>query len=273
MGSTGRQPDAAPSRPNRVNRMLMLVWTILMAPPIAPDWVRIRGGTFEPAQRGAHSPSQRSKVTLKTFEITRTEVTVAQYAMCVKAGACPPVLARQDCTGGDFRCVYYCKTPETRPNHPRNCVLFEEATAYARWVGGDLPTWWQWAFAGRDRGRVLRDRWGDERPTCGTVIFNPSRGPGDARQDGCGRQSSWPVCSRPKGNSAQGLCDMRGNLEELVRDPHPTVPSRWHMTSGGSYADQIGGLSLSLNGPGSVDGLFRTETAGFRVVRRPGASR
>lgn len=41
--------------------------------------------------------------------------------------------------------------------------------------------------------------------------------------EGCGRKSTWPVWSKAAGHSAQGLCDLAGNVHEWTLDPfHPT---------------------------------------------------
>ena len=214
--------------------MLLLICA-LFAPPV--DWVRIRGGQFEPVWNKSR-PQGLKTVTVKTFYMSRTEVTVAQYAACVAAKVCAPPKTFSS---------FACERPEARPDHPRDCVRRADAETYARWVGGDLPTWFEWTYAARSRGKTLRRRWGNDDATCENTVLNPKSGPGGwSADEGCGRSTSWPVCSKPAGNTEQGLCDMGGNVQEIVRSPYADVPSRFQMTLGGSLTSQIGGISLTL---------------------------
>jgi len=48
--------------------------------------------------------------------------------------------------------------------------------------------------------------------------------------DGCGKNGTWPVCSKPAGNTAQGLCDMAGNVAQWVQD-------KFYNTYNGAPAD------------------------------------
>ncbi|HOD00942.1 MAG TPA: SUMF1/EgtB/PvdO family nonheme iron enzyme, partial [Myxococcota bacterium] len=97
--------------------------------------------------------------------------------------------------------------------------------------------------------------------------------------DGCGQDRTWPVCSKVAGNTAQGLCDMAGNVWEWVSDWYesgyygkspslnPTGPS-----SGSARVDRGGSR---YNGAGVVRAAFRGRNVpgrrlgdlGFRVAR------
>jgi len=134
------------------------------------------------------------------IDLTRTEVTVAQYRACVEAGKCSAPKAAD----ADNKCNW--GAPD-RGNHPVNCVGYDQAAAFCGWVGGRLPTEAEW-YAEATYGDTRQFPWGDERPTCDLAVMEDKKG--------CGRDSTWPVCSKPKGHSVSGLCDMSGNVFEWL---------------------------------------------------------
>ena len=88
-------------------------------------------------------------VNVGAFEIDSKEISVAEYALCVRAGACRLHTSAADpsaslteqaaqsgsCVGG---------RPD-RLDEPMNCVDRASAEAYCRWAGKRLPTrdeWW-----------------------------------------------------------------------------------------------------------------------------------
>ncbi len=161
--------------------------------------------------------------TASGVNMSQTEVTVAQFRKCVDAGVCT---AGYRTGAQDGQCNY---GVDARRAHPMNCINFAAAARFCQWVGGRLPTGAEWkAEAGR-RGAFP---WGSEQATCArTVMYEPARGEW-SRVGGCGAGGTAPVCSKPSGNTASGLCDMAGNVWEWTTDSG----SNGVMLMGGSWA-------------------------------------
>ncbi len=126
-----------------------------------------------------------------------SEVTVAQYRACIEAGECTSssVSTRRGCNWGR----------KDRDHHPINCVTWFGAEAFCRWAGGRLPTENEWHTEAVDAQR--RYPWGHDKASCDRVVMRDGG-------DGCGRGRTWPVCSKPRGFSSSGLCDLSGNVWE-----------------------------------------------------------
>ncbi len=229
---------------------------IAKPPPQCPlGMTTVLGGKFfmgsddrkdEDNERPAH------QVTLSSFCIDTTEVTVAEYKACSDRGDCKraprenewPGISAHEHKVYDPLCNI--REPEARAQHPINCVDWELADAYCRATKRRLPTEAEWEFATRGSdGRKYP--WGDDPPTTG------------ARLNACGKEClAWgkkngedvtamyaaddgfattaPVGSFPKGASPFGLQDVVGNVWEWASD--------WYAPYGaGAGSDPTGAAS------------------------------
>jgi sulfatase modifying factor 1 len=149
-------------------------------------------------------------VTLSTFELDRTEVTVAEYFRCGSAGPC----AFPDLSPAETRFF-------GRPDFPITHVRWDDAVTFCKWAGGRLPTEAEWEYAARGpEGRVFP--WGN--------IYNPQvanhGGWAEDRTDSTdGFAELAPVGSFPDGATPLGLLDMAGNVGEWVADVLEIDPS------------------------------------------------
>jgi len=104
-----------------------------------------------------------------------------------------------------------------RHRHPVTQVAFEDALAYARWAGKDLPTEAEWEYAARGGLDGARFAWGDDATVRGRLVANwwQGRFPWEnTREDGYERTS--PVGAfAPNGF---GLYDVCGNVWEWTKD-------------------------------------------------------
>lgn len=238
------------------------------APEDLVDWVRLDGGSFE-MRSDIDDAAHFTEVT--AFEIAKTEVTQAQYHACVDAGACPAA-DPADCADDEAQ-----KAKLVDPGLPMVCVDWAQARAFSRWVGGDLPSEAQWAWAARSGGKDRAFVWGDQTATCVRAVMNWGCAAGF---EGAVMQ---PPCSKPKGNSDQGVCDLAGNVAEWMGEvaafDEDTRSRGTKINRGGSWHGMDG--PFHKNGPEQPSGLrtahrsryaasMKSNDLGFRPARPVG---
>ncbi len=147
----------------------------------------------------AELPAHR--VTISTFDMDRTEVTLEDYERCVSVGACEPA-GRQPADA------------KSSPTLPVTHVRWEAAARFCKWAGGRLPTEAEWELAARGAdGREFP--WGN---TYNPYLANHGAW-ADDRTDGTdGFLGPAPVGSFPDGATPQGILDLAGNVAEWVAD-------------------------------------------------------
>lgn len=240
--------------------------------------VFVAGGRFTPgSSRGYREEWPGSSVTVPPFMIDRTEVTYAQYAKFVAETGYVTVAERQGGapvfgggptdseigTGWVYLPAASWVSPRGR-GAPAAAeavvqVAYEDAWAYARWLGHELPTEAQWEFAARagrdedEREQALRDadgRWGAN-------VWQGSFPDLDVGEDGfvgvapvgCFSANPW------------GLYDVVGNVWEWTRDAHV-----------GGHVDAVEGEPDSDEAPRVIKGgsflCSATSCARWRVTAR-----
>ena len=222
-------------------------------------WVSIPGGSFSMGSTSGNSNELPvHTVTVPGFEMTRTEVTVKQYGACVAIGSCAAPDPGGQCNWND----------PGYEEHPMNCVDWQSAIDFCTWVGGRLPSEAEWEYAARSGGQDITYPWGEAPATCAYAVMAD-----------CGTARTMPVCSKPAGDTIQGLCDMAGNVVEWVQDWYhenytgaPTDGSAWEVPNGleriergGSFQD--GASDMRAASRGLYPPVHTMEVWGFRCVR------
>lgn len=190
-------------------------------------WIKVEAGRYEMGNDMLPSASPAHVVYVPEFLMKRTEVTVAEYANCVNQGICS--LPVGDSSGCNW------ETRDQNPNFPVNCIQWEQAAIYCGWIGARLPSESEWEYAARSKGENDAYPWGLESPSCIYAIMTDNNGVA-----GCGTNRTWSVCSKPDGNTGQGLCDMAGNVQEWVQDHHHTNYNGSPPLDGSAWEDAEG---------------------------------
>jgi hypothetical protein len=146
----------------------------------------------------ADNPEHR--VLLSDYWIFSTEVTNQQYSLCEVQGSCTPPDLRDNPAYLSFEGL----------NRPVVGVTHDQATAYCRFVGADLPTEAQWEKAARGP-EALPYPWGEAEPACDLLNFRDCTG------------KSVDVVANLDGASPYGALNMAGNVYEWVADWYDPV--------------------------------------------------
>jgi formylglycine-generating enzyme required for sulfatase activity len=152
------------------------------------------------------------KVNLPPFRICKYPVTVAQYAAFVEEGNVPN------------RQPENWEEQQEHPNWPVVNVTWHQAGAYCQWAGGRLPTEEEWERAARGP-KGTKYPWG-----------NGDIDPSLANYAASGIGHPTPVGLYPSGASAEGVCDMIGNVFEWTSSEWSNG-SGTYVWRGGSFAD------------------------------------
>ena len=184
-------------------------------PPLVPEMVSIPAGTFtmgcvngrdnvegvDKCEKVAYE-TPAHQVSVNAFQMGKTEVTFAEWDVCVADGVCPKGAAGDEGWG--------------RGNRPVINVSWDDVQTYIAWLNSNsktgkhyrLPSEAEWEYAVRGGYNNRLYSWGHEI------------GKNNANCDGCGSQ--WDnKQTAPVGSFAAnpyGLYDMHGNVWEWCQD-------------------------------------------------------
>lgn len=148
--------------------------------------------------------------------------------------------------------------PEGEALRPVVDVTWPEAMAYARSLGGSLPSEVHWEYAARGAERRLYP-WGDDEPDCRRAHYRE-----------CEPRTSLDVGSRPADVTPEGVVDLAGNVREWVIPPwfdparHPANPDAMRL-KGGSFAHPAFFLRAA-SVTNRLAAFQRFDNVGFRVA-------
>ncbi|MBI2300182.1 MAG: SUMF1/EgtB/PvdO family nonheme iron enzyme [Armatimonadetes bacterium] len=211
--------------------------------------VLIPAGEFlmgSPEGQGQDDERPQRRVYVSAFWMDQHEVTAGQYRRFCQAAGKPIPGGNPDDT------------------HPVVNVSWDDADAYAEWVGGSLPLEAQWEKAARGGLAGMAYPWGNDW---------------DAAQANSGAGGATPVGSyAPNG---YGLFDMAGNAWEWCldwydegwygkmpdRDPCNRTEATTRVARGGSWDNEAALLGAGARGSNAPD--YRGDYGGFRCAEAP----
>jgi len=175
------------------------------------------------------------QVTLKRFGIMRREVTVGEYAECMKEGVCPKLGEGDGC-------------PSKEPSEallPVRCVSWDGAQAYCANHRWRLPTELEWEAAARGPGRASYP-WGNDPPSCERTVV------AEGKKGGCGTAGPMAAGARPLDLSWAKVADLGGNVREWTATDYAPYPggtieedAKGKVNRGGSWIMKKGAVNTS----------------------------
>jgi formylglycine-generating enzyme required for sulfatase activity len=243
-------------------------------PPIPADleieWTRISAGSFAMGSDRGNSeaqPSHRVEITTP-FRMSAYEITVRQFRLFVEATGYRTDAERlggawqAEDEDGSLTPGLTWRNPgfEQSSDHPVVCVSWNDAQAFAEWMGGRLPTEAEWEYAAR-AGVTYPKLPGDWSET----TWYAENSEGRTHPVGQKEPNDW------------GIYDVQGNVWEWVQDWYapdyyeespqvdPTGPNSGELRvcRGGSWHDD----RCWIPARNRATPTYRANNIGFRVVK------
>lgn len=255
-------------------------------------WATVPGGSFimgSPlSEKERNKDESQHKVTLSTFRISVTGVTMAQFKGFVDATGY--VTDAEKGTGNqegsalwknnkwefledvNWRCDEKGKRrPISQYDYPVLHVSWNDAKAFADWMGCRLPTEAEWEYACRAGTQTLFNT--------GNCLETTQANFDGRKNDSLCVNGNYLGATKPAGSyppNAWGIFDMHGNANEWCSDwygPYPEIPQTnpkginpgyYKVVRGGNWGDYWGGCRSAARSKGSQAG--RSSSIGFRIV-------
>jgi formylglycine-generating enzyme required for sulfatase activity len=184
-----------------------------------PGGIFVLGG-IDSSDGSENSSLPERAAIIRSFLMDRYEVTVGRYRKALADGYIPYEKLQ---TG--FPACTWSDMPSGREEEPLDCITVENARAFCKAQGGDLPTEAQWEYAATSAGRSAKTHfpWGNgdgSYPSCDDVVY------GRALGFACGSKPSHAAnvfesdhaggdVTRDEGGH---IVDLGGNVAEYVSD-------------------------------------------------------
>jgi len=256
------------------------------------EMVYFKGDTFMMGSaNGLPNEQPVHKVSVKSFKIDKYPVKVKEFRRFVEStGYITDAEKFGDSGVFDFNTSGWVLVPganwqyptgkksfPAEDNHPVTQVSWNDAKAYAQWIGKRLPTEAEWEYAARCGGKsTTRFSWGDNLIVDGKYRANVWQGKDLSEKQG----SDGFVLTSPVGHYGEtpcGMTDMGGNVWNWCLDsykPYPgsnipfqNNPEVMVIRGGSFFLDQNDENSYSTTGRASntqETSLFNT---GFRCTK------
>jgi formylglycine-generating enzyme len=230
---------------------------------LMPDMVRIPAGEFRMGSEGHYKEVTMAERAANAADYPGAlpELLAPSSVMFKKADG--PVDLRNQfnwwtyVAGADWR---HPRGPESSLDgllqHPVVHVAFEDANAYAMWVGKELPTEAEWEFAARGGLEGAVFAWGEELMPDGKPMANTWQGEFPWQNLNVdGYEWTAPVGSFPP--NGYGVYEMTGNVWEWTTD--------WYQDSG-----QIQKGCCTIDNPrgGTLENSYDPRTPDIRIPRK-----
>jgi formylglycine-generating enzyme required for sulfatase activity len=246
------------------------------------EYVLVEGGTFQMGSNdGRENERPVHNVTLTTYQISKYEITVAQFIEFLNAVKCDRYgylvdpefnkaqyihMSSYECAVGfsDGQFVFKGSRYAETPDCPVAEVTWYGAYAYCRWAGGHLPTEAQWEYAAHG-GKYSKG-----------YIFSGSNDISEVAW----YKRTYTNKTNPVGQKQPnelGLYDMTGNVWEWCADlydsyssddqTNPTGGTTWkyRVFRGGSYVNDTDISYVTYRG--FTDMYVSDWITGFRIAR------